>query len=827
MYNFHKYWSRKTWNVVGQFIQTYCPENGIVFDPFAGSGITAIEALKSGRRTVVSDLSPLATELIRLTIKPLNILRLREAFERIENSVKEKINKLYLTKCRACKREIVFDCAIWKQNECFDIRYQKCPFCGDERRKNTDLVAIDKATLASIASHQIREWYPTSRLYHTNGKPFMKKEKYESLDELFTKRNLYALAILMQAIDEEPKGDMRDFMKIAFTSMVHLCSRMNPISEAGHFTPFSSAWTQHSYWYPSGPYMEQNVWSKFHSSICGHQGLIKAKEESNSYFDKVKFAANLRQVIEGDANAFIFTGSCINLMAEMEKRYADSGCIDYIFTDPPYDSSIQYGELSYLWVSWLGKDRGYLENIALDEVIHNERQNKDFETYHSLLRNSFQRMYSVIRPESYLTVTFHNPTFKVRNATIRAAVLSGFELQKIHHQELARPSAKSLLQPFGSAQGDFYLRFHKPNAGERSRTPDTIDEMRFEKIVIDTAIKILAERGEPTPYTIIINAVDPELAKRGFFSELNTGLDVKEVLEKHIDSEFILIDSRIGINEGKMWWFKKPNLVSHLERIPLSERVERTVVTKLQELGKLTFTDIWEAVSVAFPNSLTSDQTSIRDALEIYATPMKDGFWLIKPQFQKGRAEREHSSMIALLAEVGLSLGFGVYIGKNEQTHEIPPFYIKKTGKLREYMTYRNVYKLKNITNYDVVDDIDLLWVKDNSIATLFEVECTTPMTSALERGSNVDKDVKKVMLFPVEREPQFRRKLKSPLFSERYASDNWSYLLFDVLLNNWQKAKEKGIEPFLNNPTSITSSSQLKRASSKQMNLFDTQEEG
>jgi len=23
--------------------------------------------------------------------------------------------------------------------------------------------------------------------------------------------------------------------------------------------------------------------------------------------------------------------------------------VDYVFTDPPYDASIQYGELSYLW----------------------------------------------------------------------------------------------------------------------------------------------------------------------------------------------------------------------------------------------------------------------------------------------------------------------------------------------------------------------------------------------------------------------------------------------------------------------------------------------
>ena len=46
MYNWHKFWSRKTWNVVAKFIKTYCPEEGVVFDPFAGSGVVAMEALR-------------------------------------------------------------------------------------------------------------------------------------------------------------------------------------------------------------------------------------------------------------------------------------------------------------------------------------------------------------------------------------------------------------------------------------------------------------------------------------------------------------------------------------------------------------------------------------------------------------------------------------------------------------------------------------------------------------------------------------------------------------------------------------------------------------
>jgi adenine-specific DNA methylase len=413
MYNWHKFWSRKTWNVVAEFIKTYSPENGIVFDPFAGSGVIAMEALKYNRRVIVCDILPVATEITRLTIKPISLTKLHEAYKRIEQKVKDKILSLYQTRCRKCTKGIPFTCAIWENEKCIEIRYESCPFCGDRREKNCSLEYFDNESLKDIEAREIKEWYPKQRLYHINGQPFMKKEKYESLDELFTKRNLQALAWLMEAIEEEPNKDLRDFLKIAFSSIVHLCTRMCPISEAGHFTPFSSAWIQHSYWYPSGPYMEQNVWYKFESAIIGHQGLMKAKEESNKYFKDVRFASSYHEIIENEADVFIYTGSSLDLMEEIVKEYGEEGCVDYIFTDPPYDASIQFGELAYLWVAWLKRDKGYLEKIASDEIVRNERQNKDFDVYHSLLRGSFEDMFKILKPDSYLTVTFHNPTFKV------------------------------------------------------------------------------------------------------------------------------------------------------------------------------------------------------------------------------------------------------------------------------------------------------------------------------------------------------------------------------------------------------------------------------
>lgn len=780
MYNWHKFWSRKTWNVVGAFIKTYTKEGEVVFDPFSGSGVVAMEALRNKRRVIICDLLPVATEITRLTIKPVSETSLYNAFKRVESKVKNKILNLYKTKCRKCDTVFPFMCSIWENDKMVEVRYQSCPQCGDRREKETLPTEEDVELINNLENRKIDEWYPKNPLYYPDGMSFKEKQQYESLDGLFTKRNLQALAWLMEAIEEESNRTLRDFLKIGFTSMVHLATKMMPDRPT---RPFSSVWNEHSYWYAEH-FMEQNVWLKYDSAINGPQGLLKAKVESNQYFKNLKFAKDFNEVLVGKADIYIHTGSSLDLMEKMPEA-----AIDYIFTDPPYDSSIQYGELSYLWNAWLKKNRRYLNYILSNEVIHNEKQHKDFNVYYGLLSRSFKDMFKVLKPGACLTVTFHNPTFKVRNATIRAGVFAGFDFQKIHHQELARSSVKSLLQPFGSAQGDFYLRFYRSKIGEATRLPQEINETRFEKIVVETTIALLAERAEETPYTQIINYIDPILAKHGYFSSLETGLDVKRVLQKHIGKDFILVKSKIGKATGELWWFREPNKYIKYG-IPLSERVEETVQRELLSKGKVTFTQIWDAVSTNFPNSLTSDSSSIMDALVQYARKVPGGLWMLKPDYYARQSQ--HNEIIALLAEVGESLGFKIWIGKKEQSEFTDGLAGHK--KLSEYVTSK-LNRITNANNKKTIELIDLLWIKSTRIVSAFEIEHSTSMTSGLLRGSNIDSKVAKYLVIPEEREQQFNRKHKSPMFAEQFKKDNWNVLYFDSIRHLYKKLKSRKVE--------------------------------
>jgi len=80
----HKYWARKPHNVVGEYIEHYSKKDEIVLDPFVGSGVTAIEALKRGRKAIAIDIDPLAAFITCMTLKPVNIKKFEEAFKQIE-----------------------------------------------------------------------------------------------------------------------------------------------------------------------------------------------------------------------------------------------------------------------------------------------------------------------------------------------------------------------------------------------------------------------------------------------------------------------------------------------------------------------------------------------------------------------------------------------------------------------------------------------------------------------------------------------------------------------------------------------------------------------
>jgi len=770
MYLMHKFWARKPHNVVGEYIEHYSKKGEIVLDPFVGSGVTAIEALKRGRKAIAIDLDPIATFITRMTAIPVDLKEIKEVYQKIKERTEVRIERLYETCCPKCGKKTTFICSVWKNGEDFPKQIRLfCPKCQKKIKKKPDNEDIER--VKRIADSKIPFWYPKTRLYYSSGKPFKKKEKSETIVDLFTKRNLIALSILYHEIESLEENLLSDLMKFRFTSIVHLASKLTPDRPT---RPFSSFWAMHSYWIPP-VFMESNVWQLFESAIQGRQGLLKGKEDSNEAVKYYKEGKSFEE-LENDANILVATQSALNPKGKPLSIPKES--VDYVFTDPPYGGSIQYGELSALWLSWLkGEKNDPRFQMKFDEEITiNDAQKKDFDYYHKMLKASFEQIYDVLKSGRWLTVTFHNTDIKIYNSIIKAVVLAGFDLEKVIYQPPARPSAKGLLQPYGSAVGDYYIRFRKPEKKETLLSESEIDKERYERIVVNTVTHIIAERREPVAYSTIINSyptIFEELKKNGYRFSAPEGIE--EVLRKHLNQEFVLVDVKDDKGKviGKKWWLKEGLF---LDRASLSERVEGTIIDVLNRRIVVSFDDILEEIFTKFQNALTPDTQSIKAILEEYAEKT-NGKWQLKKEMRV--RQTQHNQIIQILVELGKKAGFEVYA-------DLPEF---RGMKLNLSLSKEKI---------DRIREIDALWLKNGEVVYEFEVENTTGISDAIIRGSNIPStNVKRFIVIPEERRNLLLMKIAEPILKESIEQYGWNFIFYDTLISFGEKNRHrKTIEP-------------------------------
>ena len=757
MYSMHKFWARKPHNVVAEYVRRYSKKGDIVLDPFSGSGVTSIESLRLGRKTIGIDVNPIATFITRCTIMPVDIKEFDEIFNQIGKKVRAKIEDLYETVCPTCNKKARLLGVAYDNGTPFEKVYD-CDKCRRQRKK---IAKFDLDKIKQVEKIDIPYWYPATPLSYsdTEFKEGPHNTSYSKVSDLFTKRNLIALSILFHEIESLEDKNLREMMKFVFTSTLAQTTIMMPYVKES-VGKICKGWTMHRYWIPP-QHWELNVWEYF---VLRYNEIRRGKEESDKALKNPTEAKNFDDLKNG-ANYFLATKSSLELVDESfpQKSTVPPNSIDYVFTDPPYGGSIQYFELSTLWTSWLR-----MKVEFEDEITINESQEKEFERYDRMLKQAFKQVYRVLKADKYLTVTFHSTDIRIRNSLIRAVVFAGFDMEKIVYQPPAVASAKAKLQPYGSAIGDYYIRFKKP-IQEKEKSDVEVDEERYEKVVVETVKRILAERGEPTPYSYLINFIDVELERNGLL--LGAKTDIKDVLQKYKGKEFVLVE---GLIKSKKWWFKDPSKVSFLDRIPLSERVEKAVIDVLKSRDKVSFDEILQYIFTKFPNSLIPETQSIISFLEAYAIKTPDKRWRLNPNFNL--VASQHIVMIKNIAEIGNKLGFKIWVA---HAHEDLSKITLKELRLP-------------IERIDRVKEIDVLWIKKDKIEYEFEVENTTQITEAIVRGSNIPYLVKRFIVIPDEREKMLKNKFEEPLLKERVDNDRWKIITYKDLSEFYESRKQK-----------------------------------
>ena len=107
-------------------------------DSFCGSGVTLVEALKSGRKCVGADINPIAIKLSKVSMTSVDIDEVNKNFKQIKKALQQKINSLYEVEEDGEKTIVTH--TIWKYGEPLEVWYatDKC------RKKIRDGRDIDK-----------------------------------------------------------------------------------------------------------------------------------------------------------------------------------------------------------------------------------------------------------------------------------------------------------------------------------------------------------------------------------------------------------------------------------------------------------------------------------------------------------------------------------------------------------------------------------------------------------------------------------------------------------------------------------------------------------
>ena len=788
IYTAMKYWGKKPHNIWREYIKNYTPEDGLFLDPFAGSAISAFEAVKAGRKAIAFDLNPLTSFLIETFCSEFNKEEFAIEVDAIVDDIKKDniYQKYFHTTCRKCgSTSAIAQSFKWENGKLYEVGVE-CSEC----KKNIKSRYLEKPTDEEITKAkelhkiEIKTWYPDDEFYNS---PSFSANFIECIGgnhfaDLWTKRNLYVISKIFNKILGVDNVVIQKQLLLGFIKTIHLCTKMSVPRRENADRGFSTSWGRSAY-ICAARQMEMNPLLVFYGSCFGKQSVESSLADIKEYLGKIpKILYVDKSNKSSKSKNFDIKYGIVDINTITDFIEEDS--IDFIMTDPPYGGLVQYLDLSTIWLIWLKKfDQRFAPNYESEITV--KRNIQDLNTYKIKFQNGIKNLFKVLKNDGKIIFTFHNKDIKIWNAFLNAIALSGFKIEKVIHQQNRRTGESNVANPYGTSASDFYIRcIKKPTANFKT------NEQEFEHYVIEKTISLIAQRNEPTPYQILFNGLLAEISSAGFNIE-DFDNNIEQILSAHIGSIFELKDN--SSKAGKYWWFKNPADYIKYPDKKLTDRVEETVAALLRRKVSVTLDEVLGEIFVKYPNGLTPDIKSVDQILKKFANK-SGGKWVYKG----GETEKDftnHTEMLYFLSEIGKKMGFEVYIGKREQ----PENYNGK--KLSEYADITKLDKL----NFDQdkkarIEMIDMVWIKNDKVEFAIEVENSTNFTSGIQRASNLDIEISKLMVLPNKRKAEFLG-IKDPLFIDSFKKYNWGYLFYDdiIKLKSLRNIDAENIKTFLN----------------------------
>lgn len=493
LYAMHKYWGKKPFNIMADFISRHSEVDDVVLDPFCGSGVTISEAVFNNRKAIGVDINPSSILITKNVIQPVDINRALEEFDKLSTAVRDRIQSLYTVERNGQRYE--GKNFLWTDGKLTEVRY------SDGGRSTCQDIPneMDVNLANSITYDQITSYIPVEHFLHNSR---INAKRDNRVSDLFTPRNLQALSWILEEINNIHDERIRDLFRFCFTSSVGQASKMvfvikNRGGSTGNDKKEVGSWVI-GYWMPT-EFFENNAWTCFENRF---RKIVKAKKAQESTGND--YVRGMTMNCLSDANYLL-----VNKPAQQWLKTLGDNSIDYILTDPPHGNRIPYLELSLLWNSWL-QDLPNLE----DEVVVSEckDRSKGKAEYNQLLYSVFQECFRVLKPNRKLSFMFNSLDDDAWISAISMFRNIGYCLEAI---ETLGYSANSVVQDNrkNGLQTDFILTYRKPD------DPVAFPEIDLVELSADMDVlrKIYAMKYKGyKPYQIMNNVIKELLSEDKF-----------------------------------------------------------------------------------------------------------------------------------------------------------------------------------------------------------------------------------------------------------------------------------------------------------------------
>jgi hypothetical protein len=626
--------SRLRWpippGVARVYAEAYTDPGDEILIPYCQGAPVVRDVLAAERRPLALNFDPVMVLVAETAFHAPAARDMDAAVARLGDVLKQGVplrrylEDLYATTCPACLRPAVADHFVWDREQDAPVaKFLQCPACKWDGRTAVD--EDDRARLAEIPARGMHYHYVLDRVGAQLPED-VKRARLEPLLQLYSPRNLYALAELTIRVESLiHEAGLRRALDVVLLDCLDHCSSMTPISTRP---------TRRRGLSRPGRFLERNVWYAFEEAVTRFQSSNRAPirglaETLEAYHDSPEEYVGL-----------VGTG----LVRDLSRVLPPRGVRLILTSPPPLNSAVWM--LSYLWGAWL---LGAIAVAPLRPLLR--QRTPDPRWYARVMAGSFRNLAPLLRDDGHLVLILSDQ----RPALLEALLLAGSR---------ARLGVAAVVQ----RGADYRLDLAPAIPQAAAHSPAALDE-QIRQVTAQVAVEAIRSRGEPSGWRTLHAVILGSLAEKGLLVRAlgaeGEGISPLDLVAEQVkagleDPRLVSLPASNGGDD--LWWLANPSGTE----TPLCDRVERIAEQILRETNMVTEAEFVQAVYAQLPGVSTPEAELVAVCMRALSRETASGAWRLRPEDLPGARQAESQSIVEGLLSLGDRLGF--------ETAHWPPF---------------------------------------------------------------------------------------------------------------------------------------------------------